>query len=155
MFIKRDLLGSGAVGSLCIVWAFGDSRCHSLVNYEGGSEHAVAQGGETLETLTEWGSYPFTAGSRDGAMESMYGEKARMDVWRTLVVLDKHSVRGNPLRLRPAIRSDSGSSAEDCGRRARSMQFTDGEKSWSASPKTAAPAHTLARRLHLLKGWGA
>lgn len=92
MRATRDMVGYGAntpSGS----WPNGARLAVSIVvNYEEGSERSLANGDPDQETGTEWGSYPYPAGIRNLAMESMYEYGSRVGIWRILDLLDAHGV---------------------------------------------------------------
>jgi len=93
MELQRDFVGYGddrPKGT----WPGGDRLAVSLVvNYEEGSERSFAMGDAEQESLTEWGAYPFPAGIRNLAMESMHEYGSRVGVWRVLDVLRRQEVK--------------------------------------------------------------
>eukprot|EP01037_Dinobryon_pediforme_P030204 gene30204-34170_t len=64
-----------------------------VVNYEEGSERSFAMGDPDQEPMTEWGSYPFPAGIRNIAMETMYEYGSRVGIWRILDALGDADIR--------------------------------------------------------------
>jgi peptidoglycan/xylan/chitin deacetylase (PgdA/CDA1 family) len=90
--MRRDLVGYGRrppEGP----WPNGCRIAVSIVvNYEEGSERSLASGDDQQETSTEWGDYPFPAGQRNLAMESMYEYGARVGIWRVFRILDEYAV---------------------------------------------------------------
>lgn len=93
MTLERDFVGYGRT-SPRRKW-LGSSRVavSLVVNYEEGSERSMPHGDEYQETLTEWGSYPFSPTKRNLAMESMYEYGSRVGVWRILDVLNRQAVK--------------------------------------------------------------
>jgi peptidoglycan/xylan/chitin deacetylase (PgdA/CDA1 family) len=93
MMIQRDLVGYGARGPRG-KWPNGAQLAISIcLNYEEGSERSHAMGDPDQESSTELGNYPFPAGKRDLAMESMYEYGSRVGVWRVFDVLKHAHVR--------------------------------------------------------------
>lgn len=89
----RDLIGYGR-DAPNVKWPGGSRIAISVVvNYEEGSERSFAMGDPDQETITEWGSYPLSAGIRNLAMESMYEYGSRVGIWRILQLLDRHNIR--------------------------------------------------------------
>lgn len=90
---NRDLVGYGRQRPTG-AWPNGARLAvNVVVNYEEGSELSFAMGDETQETMTEWGSYPFPAGVRNLAMESMYEYGSRVGIWRVLDALEDARIR--------------------------------------------------------------
>ena len=68
----RDLVGYGRTPPTRPWLGSARLAISLVVNYEEGSERSYAMGDPDQEPLTEWGAYPFPAGVRNLAMESMY-----------------------------------------------------------------------------------
>jgi peptidoglycan/xylan/chitin deacetylase (PgdA/CDA1 family) len=65
-----------------------------VVNYEEGSELSVGDGDKTNDRmLTEASWYPWPAGERDLAAESMYEYGSRAGFWRLMDIFDEYDVK--------------------------------------------------------------
>ncbi|WP_218041353.1 polysaccharide deacetylase family protein [Acrocarpospora macrocephala] len=63
-----------------------------VVNYEEGGEMTHLQTSAPAETSCEWPDYPFPAGTRNLAVESMFEYGSRVGVWRVLRTIDDFEV---------------------------------------------------------------